>query len=301
MCRVNQAIRLFMSFLKPLVFIPCALLSISVIADELKLPPPPPVEMKLVTDDVYAYFDNFYVSLVIVSDSGVAISDPGGAERASRLNAAIKKLTDKPVRKVIYSHDHYDHSRGGEIFKTADTDFISHKKCKPLLDNDALGQVIPPNITYDSDKFVTKLGNKTIELRHFGPGDGQCMSIIYLPHEKVILAVDIHLPGMLVTLDHLYSNESVGVLNTLRRIHAELDYDFVVNGHLPASSPEMFDADLAFQEILYAKVLEGIKSGKSLAELKSEVKIPAIKDWIYYSENLAAYVERMHYSILHGG
>ena len=107
-------------------------------------------------------------------------------------------------------------------------------------------EVIPPDVTYTGGKFTIKMGDRRIELRHFGPSDGRCMSVFYMPKEKVIQAVDIHLYGMLVSLDHLYSHEYIGVLNTLRRIRGELNYDFVVNGHVPGSSPHLFDKDLNF-------------------------------------------------------
>lgn len=301
MGKMNGTSKLLMSILKTLMIIPCALVSISVIADDLVLPPPPPPEMAPVTDGVYAYFDNYYISMVIVSDSSVAITDPGGSDRASRLHTAIKDLTDKPVKKVIYSHDHYDHARGGRIFKEMGAEFISHESCRPLLDNDPLGEVVPPDVTYNSTKFAVELGNKLIELWHFGPSDGRCMSIFYMPREKVMQAVDIHLYGMLVSLDHLYSHEYIGVMNTLQRIRDELDYEFVVNGHMPGSSPQLFDKDLAFVKALYKAVLDGIRKGSSLDELKSNIKLPSIENWQLYKQNLPAHVERMYYAINHGG
>lgn len=278
-----------------------ALLPLFALADDLDLPPPPPPQMTEILDQVYYYFDNFYISMVVVTEEGAAITDPGGPERAARLELAIRKLTDKPVTRVIYSHDHYDHARGGKIFKDAGATFISHEKCMGLLQNDPLGQVIPPDITYDGQEYSIELGGKTIELRHFGPSDGRCMSIFYMPEQKIIQAVDVHLNGMLVTLDHLYSHEYVGVLNTLRRIRDELDYEHVVNGHLPNSSPEWLDRDLEFVETLYKEVLNGIKNGDSLDILKSGIKIPAIEDWQFYEQNLPAHVERMYYAINHGG
>ena len=292
---------LLTSIFRLLLIALCATIMSLAMADDLVLPPPPPAEMIPITDGVYAYFDNYYISMVVVSDSSVAITDPGGSDRASRLYTAIKGLTDKPVKKVIYSHDHYDHARGGRIFKEMGAEFISHEGCRPLLDNDPLNEVIPPDVTYTGGKFTIEMGDRRIELRHFGPSDGRCMSVFYMPKEKVIQAVDIHLYGMLVSLDHLYSHEYIGVLNTLRRIRGELNYDFVVNGHVPGSSPHLFDKDLNFVETLYSTVLDGINSGKTLDELKSSIKIPSIEDWRLYQDNLPAHIERMHYAIHHGG
>jgi len=270
-------------------------------ADDLVLPRPPPPKMERVDDGVYAYFENYYISLVVVAKDGVIVTDPGGDQRARRLNSQIRKLTDAPITTVIYSHDHYDHARGGHIFKEQGARFISHQDCLPVLGNDPLGKTVLPDITYSGDFHSIQLGSKSIELHHFGPSDGRCMSIVYLPGQKIMQAVDVHLPGMLVSLDHLYSHEYLGVLNTLRQIQSNLELDQVVTGHIPGSSPEAFEEDLAFVEALYSKVLAGMKNGQSLAQLKKSIKIPEISDWQLYDENLSAHVERMFYAINHGG
>ncbi len=146
-------------------------------------PDPDKPVMTKVTEGVYHYFHHHYSSLVVVTDEGVIVTDPSGAARAAVMRKEIRKLTDLPVKKVIYSHDHFDHSRGGQIFKDEGAEFIAHEKCIELMSRDLEKQVVLPDVTY-SDKMSVQLGGKTVNLHYYGPNDGDCMSVIHMPREK---------------------------------------------------------------------------------------------------------------------
>ena len=144
------------------------------------------------------------------------------------------------------------------------------------------------------------MGDKVIELKYFGSSESQCQSVIYMPDDKVLMGVDWHLPRFLVAAGRLNTHDYIGALNTLRRVSAELDFDTVISGHLPQSSPELLIEELTFVEALYAAVWEGLQNGKSVEDLKQTVKLPEYSHWLFYKEHLAAHVERMAYAIWHG-
>jgi len=256
--------------------------------------------MTRLKDNVYQFHMAHYSSLVVITDEGVLIVDPNLEFRAAALDAEIKKLTDKPVVKVLYSHPHYDHSRGGQIFKKQGAEFITHAGCTELLSRDLENRVVQPDTTYDGDRLSITLGNKVVEMRYYGSNDGQCNSAIYMPDDKVLMAVDWHLQGMVNLPGRLNTHDYIGSLNTLRRVSKELEFDTVVSGHMPMSSPEQFAEDLAFNEALFKAVSEGLSRGKTVEELKKTVKLPQFSHWFMYKQNLPAHVQRMAYSIWHG-
>lgn len=260
--------------------------------------PRKPVMTKL-ADGVYQYFQGFYNSLIVVTDEGVVLTDPAGKERAALMRKQIRKITDQPIVKVIYSHDHYDHTRGGQIFKDEGAQFITNERCVDLLKRDPYNEVVQADITYDEELSVTT-GGKTIELKYYGPNDGNCMSVIYMPKEKLLLGVDFHLPLYVNEPYRLVSHDYGGIYQTMKRIRKELDYKIVISGHWPVSSPELFEEDFRFVETLYNAVLEGMKQGKTTEELKNTVKLPEFSHWRGYEKNLPAHVERMAYTIWHG-
>ncbi|MBE1282946.1 MAG: MBL fold metallo-hydrolase [Rhodobacteraceae bacterium] len=251
-------------------------------------------------DGVYQFHMAHYSSLVVISDEGVLVVDPNSEFRAEAMRAEIAKLTDQPVVKVLYSHPHFDHSRGGQIFKAEGAEFVTHAGCIELLGRDLENRVVQLDVTYDGEIHRIELGEKVVEMRYFGSNDGQCNSAIYMPEDKVLMAVDWHLQGFVNLPGRLNTHDYVGSLNTLRRVTAELDFDTVISGHMHQSSPEQLAEDLAFNEALFKAVSEGLAAGKSIEELKETVKLPEFSHWFMYEQNLPAHVERMAYSIWHG-
>ena len=265
---------------------------------EERFDPAKPVMTK-VTDGVYQYFQYFYTSLVVITDEGVIVTDPSKAHRAAAMRKEIRKLTDKPVVKVIYSHDHFDHSRGGQIFKDEGAEFIAQEGCRDLMSRDLENKVVQPDITY-RDTMNVKLGGKQIDLHYYGPNDGTCMSVIHMPKEKVLLAVDWHLQGYVNEPYRLHAHNYIGVLNTMERVRTELDFDHVLAGHMPYSSPELFEEDYRFNKALFEAVWAGMQAGKNPEELAKTIMLPAFSHWRGYEENLPAHIRRMAYSIWHG-
>src|SRR4051812_9970619 len=91
------------------------------------------------TDNVYIFRNGGHQSMFIVTKDGVIATDPiaygrptGGQDYVNE----IKKVTDKPIKYLIYSHHHYDHIAGGKAFKDAGARIIGHKNIpvhlKPL-------------------------------------------------------------------------------------------------------------------------------------------------------------------------
>ena len=281
---------------KILLIISLILSGVTVSAQEFD--PSKPMMTKL-TDGVYQYHQYFYSSLVVITEDGVLVTDPSKAHRAADMRKAIRKLTDKPVVKVVYSHDHFDHTRGGQIFKNEGAQFITHEGCTELLSRDLENKVVLPDVTYRETMSI-KLGDKQVDLRYYGPNDGNCMSIIHMPKDKVLLAVDWHLPGYVNEPERLVVHNYIGVLKTMERVRKELDYEHVISGHMPTSSVAQLEEDYQFTKALFDAVWKGMQAGKSTEELMKTVKLPQFSHWMGYEKNLPGHVQRMSYTIWHG-
>lgn len=255
--------------------------------------------MTKITDGVYQYHQFFYTSLVVVTDEGVLVTDPSKASRAKMMREEIKKITDKPVTKVIYSHDHFDHTRGGQIFKDEGASFIAHEGCTELLSRDLEKKVVLPDETYKVKKSIV-LGDKQVDLHHYGSSDGKCMSVVHMPKDKVLLAVDWHLQGYINESYRLPEHDYVGVLKTMERVRKELEFDHVLAGHMPRSSVEQFEEDYRFNKALFDAVWKGMQAGKTPEELMKTVRLPEFSHWRGYEKNFPDHVQRMAYSIWHG-
>src|SRR6188768_4357458 len=98
----------------------------------------PQIETKKVdgTDNVYIFRNGNQQSMFIVTKDGVSATDPvayGRPTGGQQYIDEIKKVTDKPVKFLIYSHHHFDHIAGGKAFKDAGARIIAHKNATARL------------------------------------------------------------------------------------------------------------------------------------------------------------------------
>jgi len=80
-----------------------------------------------VAPGLYSFGAGLTFNAFMVTDDGVVVMDSFDKEFAQASLEAIRKVTDKPIRYLIYSHNHYDHISGGEVFKSAGATILSHE------------------------------------------------------------------------------------------------------------------------------------------------------------------------------
>src|ERR1700755_2017176 len=86
------------------------------------------------TDNVYIFRYGGHQSMFVVTPQGVIATDPISYLRPAKPYIdAIKAVTDKPIKYVIYSHHHYDHIAGGQPFKDLGATFIAHRRTRERL------------------------------------------------------------------------------------------------------------------------------------------------------------------------
>jgi len=88
----------------------------------------PTFETRKITDNVYIYRYQFHQSMFVVTPDGVIATDPIGRYRPQAVTtyiSEIRKVTQAPIKWVVYSHHHYDHIAGGKPFKDLGATFIA--------------------------------------------------------------------------------------------------------------------------------------------------------------------------------
>src|SRR5258705_7958035 len=122
------------------------------------------------TDNVYVFRYGNHQSMFVVTSAGVIATDPIGYGRPQAVTTyidEIKKVTDKPIKYLVYSHHHYDHIAGGQPFKDAGAKIVAHKRAKERLA--ALkGPSTPlPDEVFAKQRNLTLAGT-TLELTYLG-------------------------------------------------------------------------------------------------------------------------------------
>ena len=156
-----------------LTFIPCALLAFSIVgqAQQAQQPPRPQIQTTKVdgTDGVYVFRNGGHQAMFIVTNDGVIATDPVAYGRPTGGQAyldEIRKVTDKPMKYVIYSHHHYDHIAGGKVLKDAGATFIAHQRAKERLEALKDPHTVLPDETVSDKGRTISLGGTTLELTY---------------------------------------------------------------------------------------------------------------------------------------
>src|SRR5215813_3473774 len=112
------------------------------------------------TDNVYIFRYGNHQAMFVVTPQGVIATDPISYQRPAKPYIdAIKAVTDKPIKYVIYSHHHYDHIAGGQPFKDLGATFVAHKRTRERLlelkkQNSLLADVVMPDQVVGDQKII---------------------------------------------------------------------------------------------------------------------------------------------------
>ena len=192
----------------------------------------PQFDLTKVTDHVYSFRSGIHRAMVVVTSDGVIVTDPINSAAAKNMMDEIRKVTDKPVKFVIYSHNHWDHIAGARTFKDQGAKIIQHalaaQHTRPNPD------VVPADETFKDDKHVVTLGDQTIELIYVGPSHGSGMIVMRVPKERILNIVDICTPQR-IGFRNFPDGSPQDTIKALRKVEA-LDFDRIVPGHGPASA-----------------------------------------------------------------
>jgi len=237
-------------------------------------------EITKIAGDVYRFRNNAHFSVFAVTPAGIIATDPINAAAATWLKDEMKKRwPDKPIKFVVYSHDHADHISGGEVWADTAT-VVAHANAKEAI----LGEkrpTAPPQVTF-TDQATIDLGGTVLELSYVGRNHSNNSLVMRFPKERVLFAVDFIPVNSVAFRDFpdAYLDEWI---ESLRRVEA-MDFDILAPGHGPLGNKANVTAFRNYLEDLRAQVLAAARAGKSLEETKKSVDLSKYKDWAGYEQ-----------------
>lgn len=252
----------------------------------------PPIETTKVegTDNVYVFRNQNHQAMFVVTKDGVIATDPvaygkptGGKDYVD----AIRKVTDKPIKYLVYSHHHFDHIAGGKAFKDAGARIIAHERVKARLAPLKDPHTPLPDETF-SGKKVLKLGGTTLELLHLGNNHSDSNIVMRLPKEKIVFVVDTlpvgQVPGR--GMIDFYPAETEA---WIKRV-IDLDWERLIPGHPGPGGRLGTKKDAQDQLTLLqdasAEMKKLAQEGKCWDPAEKEFKLPKYASWPGYETNL---------------
>jgi glyoxylase-like metal-dependent hydrolase (beta-lactamase superfamily II) len=250
------------------------------------------VETVEIAPGLYSYSGSAR-NIFMVTPEGVIATDPLTTRDAKALREEIRKVTDKPVKYVVYSHNHWDHVRGGQIFKDEGAKFIAHEKCVQHFKDKPDPEVVMPDITF-SDTYSVKLGGRTLDLIYLGPNHSDCLIFMRPDSDngKYLFAVDIATPGG-APLTFMAGYDPYHWLRTLRELEA-MPFTVMIPGHgVPVADKSSITERRRYLEALMAAVKKAVDEGMPAADIPDKVRVPEFAYLRGYELNIRDNVRRM--------
>src|SRR6202790_3088936 len=248
-----------------------------------------------------------------VGEDGIVIVDDQFAPLAEKIQAALKelKITDKPVRFVINTHYHGDHTGGNVPFNNAGSTLIAQDNVRKRLESGGTGgnggpikmDVKPaakaalPIITFEHDVTV-HLNGEDIRALHFPAGHTDGDSIIFFPKNNVVHMGDDFVRYGFPFIDVSGGGSVQGKIAAMEKATAQLPADVkVIPGHGAISNLDDVRAYTKMLKETSAVVENALKAHKTLDQMKQE-KILA--PWSKFSGdfvNADAFIETLYNSL----
>jgi len=228
-----------------------------------------------------------------VGDDGIVIVDDQYAPLADKIQAALKGITDKPVRFVINTHYHGDHT-GGNAYFQKQAPIIAHDNVRKRLESGGgagnggsvhmdvkpAAKEALPILTFDHDVTV-HLNGEDIRALYFPAGHTDGDSIIFFPKSNVVHMGDDFVTYGFPFIDVEAGGSINGMIDAVEKVIAQLPPDVkVIPGHGPISSLDDVRAYLTMLKATRDVTAQALKEGKTLDQMK-QAKI--LEPWKKYS------------------
>jgi glyoxylase-like metal-dependent hydrolase (beta-lactamase superfamily II) len=186
---------------------------------------PPQLTIDRVKEDLYNISgDGGNVGVLVTKDGAILVDDKFARDYDEILNK-VKSVTSLPVRYILNTHHHGDHTGGNERF-LAQAEIIAHKNARANIVT--FNQPGPQRITFTEETAVW-LGGQEVRMRYFGRGHTNGDAVVYFPALKVVHTGDLFVPGG-PFIDYKGGGSTIEWTKTLEGVLA-WDFDTAIPGH----------------------------------------------------------------------
>jgi cyclase len=270
----------------------CLLLSASAsVAQELD------PHFKKIKDGIYTYVGTSSESnsTIILTQDGVVLIDSGNNPTDSyAVLKAIKQLTPQPVRLLINTEPHNDHTTGdfvfsppavivgaagiGESMRGSNNPQRIAKLIaeQPELKSAFEGyRMVMPHIEY-RDKATLTVGERSFELTYLKNVHSEADTAIWLPKERVLFtAASVAVKRVNNLRPFVSIPDTLSAIRMMKALNPEV----VIPGHGEPGTVQILDDNERYYNLLLQRVKAMADQGKSLAQIQNELKMPEVEGW----------------------
>jgi glyoxylase-like metal-dependent hydrolase (beta-lactamase superfamily II) len=170
---------------------------------------------------------------VRVTGDGVILVDDLYATNYQQIVALVRTVTPQPIKYVISTHHHADHTGANASF-IGQAQILGHAKARAAMTGSAAMPGAPP-LTYTTEAAI-HLGGAEVQLHHVGRGHTDGDTIVYFPDHRVVATGDLFVMiDRPPVIDYASGGTTIGWLPTLDKI-LRFDFDVAIPGHGPVAT-----------------------------------------------------------------
>ena len=236
---------------------------------------------------------NSNAGFVITRDGVVVIDALGTPVLGEAMVAAIRKITDKPIRKVIMTHYHADHFYGLQAFQKAGAKVWAHRAAREYLDGgegaarllqrradlapwvDNATRLVQADVWLEGNRLFT-LGGTQFDVIHLGPAHSPEDVIVVVGKSGVIFTGDILFTGRIPFVGEADSKRWLQTFSRLLDFKPKL----MISGHGEPSRNPAADLALTRDYLIYLRQT----MGKAVDEFVSFEEVYARTDWSRFAK-----------------
>lgn len=192
----------------------------------------PPLTMEKVGTEMYVIVGNGGNVAVLPTSEGVILVDDKFAQDAPEILAKVKSVTDKPIRYVLNTHQHGDHTGGNEALLAANAELVIQKNARANMVTGK--QPGLPRITF-GDEAQIFLGGKEVQAHYLGRGHTNGDAVMFFPQQRVLHMGDLFVNGGSPLIDNANGGSIKNWSDTVAKA-LQYDFDYVIPGHGPVTT-----------------------------------------------------------------
>jgi len=228
------------------------------------------------------------IGLAVGAD-GVFLIDDQFAPLTEKIQAAITQVSDKPVKFVINTHWHPDHTGGNENLGSSGAVIVAHDNVRKRLSVDSFIEMFNmqssamapaglPVITF-GDAVTFHLNGDEILVRHVMNAHTDGDAIVHFKHANVIHAGDTYFSGMYPFIDMAHGGSNDGYIKAIDQVLALADEkSVIIPGHGPISNKQELTAWRDMLKIIIDRIRTMVEDDASLEQIQASMPTRAFDE-----------------------
>jgi glyoxylase-like metal-dependent hydrolase (beta-lactamase superfamily II) len=233
---------------------------------------PAKLDLIKLQDNVYAIHNDLVPGniTVVVTNDGVLLVDDKYEIDHDNVMKLLRAVTDKPVKYVINTHHHPDHSGGNAKLQADHTIAVASEAARKRMVEGKQSGLVDFAVQQHATLY---LGDESAEIYWFGRGHTDGDVVVLFPKHRLLASGDLFTvgPGVPELIDYAGGGSAKEWPDTIGRV-LKLDFDTVVPGHGPMSNKAAMQKYQTTARELVQTVSQLVKQGKPRADVEKVMR-----------------------------